>query len=232
MNTTNESLFSWDLFYNAPVVGIIRGLQADDIDQILPIYREAGLTTIEITMNTEGAEAIIHDALKHHHEGLNIGAGTVCTLDDLDKALAAGAQFIVTPVLNKKVIKACVKQGVPIFPGAFTPSEIYKAWTLGASMVKVYPATSVGPAYIKDVKAPLSQVKLMPTGGIDFENMAAYFKAGADGLGIGSHLFNKALINEKNWSGLATHFQQFVNRMHAALGKHPIGPQTASQKQE
>lgn len=211
--------FSWELFSQAPVVGIIRGLQPDDIDRILPIYRDAGLTTIEITMNTAGAASIIHQAAQLHSKGLNIGAGTVCTLDDLDRALDAGAQFIVTPVVSKKVIKACVKRGVPIFPGAFTPSEIYKAWTLGASMVKVYPATSLGPEYIKDVKAPLNQLRLMPTGGISLDNMAAYFKAGADGLGIGSHLFNKALIQAKDWTELRTHLQGFVARMQAAMGR-------------
>ncbi|GAB3021707.1 bifunctional 4-hydroxy-2-oxoglutarate aldolase/2-dehydro-3-deoxy-phosphogluconate aldolase [Spirosoma pulveris] len=212
----SQQPFSWELFSKAPVVGIIRGLQPDDIHHIMPVYREAGLTTIEVTMNTDFAEAIIQNAVKYHSEGLNIGAGTVCTLDDLDKALAAGAQFIVTPILDKKVIKACVKRGVPIFPGAFTPSEIYKAWSLGASMVKIYPATSLGPDYIKDLKAPLSQLKLMPTGGISLDNMAAYFSAGADGLGIGSHLFDKALIKQKDWEGLKKHLQDFVERMKKA----------------
>jgi 2-dehydro-3-deoxyphosphogluconate aldolase/(4S)-4-hydroxy-2-oxoglutarate aldolase len=212
----SQQSFSWPLFSKVPIVGIIRGLSPDDIHQILPVYREAGLTTIEVTMNTEGAEAIIQNAVKHHSEGLNIGAGTVCTLDDLDKALNAGAQFIVTPVLDKKVIKACVKRGVPIFPGAFTPSEIYKAWSLGASMVKIYPATSLGPDYVKDIKAPLDQLRLMPTGGISRDNMAAYFKAGADGLGIGSHLFDKNLVRHKNWDGLKVHLQDFVEHMHRA----------------
>lgn len=216
----SQQLFSWDLFSKAPVVGIIRGLQPDDITQILPAYLDAGLTTIEITMNTAGATSMIRNAVQHHAEGLNIGAGTVCTLDDLDRAVEAGAQFIVTPVISKKVIKACVKRGIPIFPGAFTPSEIYKAWDLGASMVKVYPATSLGPEYIKDVKAPLNQLRLMPTGGISLDNMAAYFNAGADGLGIGSHLFDKALIQAKNWDGLRAHLQDFVNQMRAVL-PHP-----------
>ncbi len=217
MSNISQSTFSWELFSKAPVVGIVRGLRPDDISQILPIYREAGLTTIEITMNTDGAESIIQDALTSNSEGLNIGAGTVCTLDDLDKALKAGAQFIVTPIVNKKVIKACVKRGIPIFPGAFTPSEIYTAWSLGASMVKIYPATSLGPDYVKDIKAPLNQLKLMPTGGISLDNMETYFKAGADGLGIGSHLFDKKLIKEKNWSGLKEHFQKFVERMNFAV---------------
>lgn len=112
----SQHTFSWELFSKAPIVGIIRGLSAEDIDHILPVYREAGLTTIEITMNTAGAATIIQNAIKYHNEGLNIGAGTVCTLDDLDQALDAGAQFIVTPIIDKKVIKTCVKRGVPIFP--------------------------------------------------------------------------------------------------------------------
>ncbi|GAB4006031.1 bifunctional 4-hydroxy-2-oxoglutarate aldolase/2-dehydro-3-deoxy-phosphogluconate aldolase [Spirosoma migulaei] len=208
-----QHAFSWELYLKAPLVGIIRGFPAEVVSQILPIYQEAGLTTIEITMNTVGVETMIQQAIETTTNGLNIGAGTVCTLEDLDRALEAGAQFIVTPIVNKKVIKACVKRNVPIFPGAFTPTEIYKAWSLGASMVKVYPATSLGPDYIKDIKAPMNQLKLIPTGGISLHNMAAYFKAGADGVGIGSHLFDKTLIQQQNWSGLKEHFQHFVNEM-------------------
>lgn len=213
MSSDSQHTFSWELFAKMPLVGIVRGLTFEEIDQILPLYRAAGLTTIEITMNTPDAEAIIKHALANPRNGLNIGAGTVCTEDDLGKALDAGAQFIVTPIISKKVIKICVKRGVPIFPGAFTPTEIYTAWSLGASMIKVYPATSLGPDYIKDVKAPLNDVKLMPTGGINLDNMAAYLKAGADGLGVGSQLFDKALIKQKDWPGLQAHFQEFVDKL-------------------
>jgi 2-dehydro-3-deoxyphosphogluconate aldolase/(4S)-4-hydroxy-2-oxoglutarate aldolase len=209
----SQPTFSWELFNQCPIVGIIRHLSADDVRQILPVYQDAGLTTIEVTMNTPDAENILQESRQHYSTGLNIGAGTVCSEDDLERALAAGAQFIVTPILNKKVIRACVKQGVPIFPGAFTPSEIYKAWTLGASMVKVFPTTALGPGYIKDIKAPLSQLKLMPTGGITLTNLRDFLNAGADGLGIGSHLFDKTLIAEKNWPGLKVHFQRFANML-------------------
>ncbi len=213
MSDQQPTPFSWELFDKAPIVGIVRGVSFNDVRQTVPHYRKAGLTTIEITMNTPDAEAIISHCLQHESNGLNIGAGTVCTLDDLDKALAAGAQFIVTPVLNKKVVKACVVKGVPVFPGAFTPTEIYAAWSLGASMVKVYPATSLGPDYIKDVKAPLNQIKLLPTGGINLSNMNAYFNAGADGLGVGSSLFDRTMIQQRNWTGLTDHFSEFVNRL-------------------
>ena len=209
----SKSTFSWELFQKAPIVGIIRNISLEDLIQILPVFREAGLTTIEITMNTPGAEEMIRYAVENEQSGLNIGAGTVCTKDDLSIALGAGAQFIVTPIINKKVIKSCVKKEVPIFPGAFTPTEIYNAWTMGASMVKIYPATSLGPEYIKDLKAPMNQLKLLPTGGVSLDNMAGFLKAGANGLGIGGQLFDKKLIQEKNWEGLKAHFQQYVGML-------------------
>lgn len=209
----SEPTFSWELFNKAPLVGIIRNISPDDVKKILPIYKEAGLTTIEITMNTPGAAEMIRLALETEGKGLNIGAGTVCTKDDLEIALEAGAQFIVTPIINKKVIKSCVKKNVPIFPGAFTPTEIYNAWTLGATMVKIYPATSLGPEYIKDLKAPMNQLKLLPTGGVGLENMAAFLKAGANGLGVGGQLFDKKLIQEQNWDGLKAHFLQFKSKL-------------------
>ncbi|MET7258587.1 bifunctional 4-hydroxy-2-oxoglutarate aldolase/2-dehydro-3-deoxy-phosphogluconate aldolase [Dyadobacter fermentans] len=209
----SERTFSWELFNKAPLVGIIRNVSPEDVKRILPIYREAGLTTVEITMNTPGATDMIRYALENEHYGLNIGAGTVCTKDDLDAALDAGAQFIVTPVLSKKVIKSCVKKGVPVFPGAYTPTEIFQAWSWGASMVKIYPATALGPGYIKDVKAPMNQLKLLPTGGVSLENMDAFLKAGANGLGIGGQLFDKKLIQDKDWDGLKAHFLQFAQKL-------------------
>lgn len=209
----SQGLFSWTLFAKAPLIGIVRNLSLAEVSAILPLYRDAGLTTIEITMNTPDAEAIIQYALHHHPDGLNVGAGTVCTMADLERALAAGAQFIVTPILNKRVIRSCVRRDIPIMPGAFTPSEIYEAWSLGASLVKVFPATSLGPAFISDLKAPLGQIKLLPTGGITLNNLTDFIRAGADGVGVGSQLFDRTLIGEQNWTGLRAHFQQFVDRL-------------------
>ena len=211
----SDSAFSWPLFNKIPIVGIIRHIPAAAVSQILPVYQAAGLTTVEITMNTPDAETMIRAARQQYPDTLNVGAGTVCSEADLALALAAGAQFIVTPVINKKVLKTCVKKGIPIFPGAFTPSEIYKAWSLGASMVKVFPTTQLGPGYIRDIKAPLNQIKLLPTGGITLQNMVDFLQAGASGFGIGSHLFDKQLIDEKNWDGLKNHFQHFIDRFQA-----------------
>ena len=212
-----QAVFSWELFKKVPIIGIVRNLPVDDVTHILPIYRDAGLTTIEITMNTAGAEDLIRHALEHTDQKLNIGAGTVCTEQDLERALAAGAQFIVTPIINEKVIQMCVAHKIPVFPGAFTPSEIYKAWSLGASMVKVFPAASLGSSYIKEVKAPLNDVKLVPTGGVSLANMSDFLKAGADGLGIGGQLFDNYLIGQKDWDGLKLHFRKFIKQLNAEI---------------
>jgi 2-dehydro-3-deoxyphosphogluconate aldolase/(4S)-4-hydroxy-2-oxoglutarate aldolase len=142
---------------------------------------------------------------------LNIGAGTVCNLKDLKVALSAGSQFIVTPIIDKKVIRKCVKEDIPIFPGAYTPTEIYKAWKWGASIVKVYPATSLEPKFIKDVKAPLNQIKLLPTGGINLENLSDFMRVGSEVLGVGGQLFDKQLIEKEDWDGLKRHFEDYVN---------------------
>jgi 2-dehydro-3-deoxyphosphogluconate aldolase/(4S)-4-hydroxy-2-oxoglutarate aldolase len=209
----HRPIFSWDLFNKMPVVGIIRGLSVDEIDFVLPIYKEAGFTTIEITLNTPEALSVIGSLANQYNGELNVGAGTVCTLDDLAAAVNAGANFIVTPIFKSEVVKKCVSMEVPIFPGAFSPTEIYEAWELGASMVKLYPASVVGPAYVSAVLAPLNKVKLMPTGGIHLSNMLAFMKAGATSLGIGSELFDKKIIQKRDSEAMLNHFQLFAQQM-------------------
>lgn len=209
----SKKKFSWEYFSKVPIVGIVRNLSLEQIQKILPIYVESGLTTIEITMNTPSAAEIIKYCVGHYSDQLNIGAGTVCNLKDLKEALSAGSQFIVTPIIDKKVIRKCVKEGVPIFPGAYTPTEIYKAWKWGASIVKVYPATSLEPKFIKDVKAPLNQIKLLPTGGIDLGNLSDFMQVGSEGLGIGGQLFDRQLIEKEDWAGLKLHFESYVNTL-------------------
>jgi len=209
----HRPIFSWDLFNKMPVVGIIRGLSIDEIDFVLPIYKQAGFTTIEITLNTPEALSVIGSLATQYNGELNVGAGTVCTLDDLAAAVNARANFIVTPIFKAEVVKKCVSMEVPIFPGAFSPTEIYEAWELGASMVKLYPASVVGPAYVSAILAPLNKVKLMPTGGIHLSNMLAFMKAGATSLGIGSELFDKKIIQKRDSEAMLNHFQLFAQQM-------------------
>ena len=131
--------FSWEAFNKIPVVGIMRNIPQAQVEMIVSQYYEAGFTTLEVTMNSEGAAKTISYLSEIYTDTLNVGAGTVLTLEDLDEALTAGANFIVTPIVNEDVIKICVARKVPVFPGAYTPTEIYKAWSMGAAMVKVFP---------------------------------------------------------------------------------------------
>ena len=209
----DRPIFSWELFDKMPIVGIIRNLTVADINFVLPIYKQAGFTTIEITLNTPEALSVISSLANQYNGELNVGAGTVCTLDDLTDAVNAGANFIVTPIFKAEVVKKCVSMEVPIFPGAFSPTEIYEAWELGASMIKLYPASVVGPAYVSAVLAPLNKVKLMPTGGIHLSNMLAFMKAGATSLGIGSELFDKKIIQKRDSEAMLNHFTLFAQQM-------------------
>jgi 2-dehydro-3-deoxyphosphogluconate aldolase / (4S)-4-hydroxy-2-oxoglutarate aldolase len=209
--------FSWDLFDRMPVIGIMRNIATEPAMELANLFQEAGLGTLEITMNSPGATNIISSLSRSMHGKLNIGAGTVCTLKDLDEAIDAGAQFIVTPILNREVIEKCVALGLPIFPGAYTPSEIYTAWSLGATMVKVFPATQLGPTYIKEVLAPLQQVKLMPTGGITLDNFISFFAAGAKAVAIGSSLFPPKLIAAEEWPSIKELFESYIQKYIATL---------------
>ncbi|MFY0652893.1 MAG: bifunctional 4-hydroxy-2-oxoglutarate aldolase/2-dehydro-3-deoxy-phosphogluconate aldolase [Cyclobacteriaceae bacterium] len=201
--------YSQQKFDEMPIVGIMRNLSSETVDRIVPIYQEAGLTNLEITMNSPNVSEVI-EKLSSDFPDLNIGAGTVCNTKDLDKALAAGASFIVTPIMDLEVMRYCLDNEVPIFPGAFTPLEIYTAWKQGASAVKIFPATQLGPVYVKDVLAPLNDIKLLPTGGVSIDNIQDFMKAGAVGAGMGSTLFDKELIAAANFDGLLKHFQNMV----------------------
>ncbi|MEQ9581721.1 MAG: bifunctional 4-hydroxy-2-oxoglutarate aldolase/2-dehydro-3-deoxy-phosphogluconate aldolase [Arenibacter sp.] len=201
----NKESFSWELYKRAPIVGIVRGVSIDVMRDIAKAYLLAGLHTIEITMNTPGAAHMI-SMLRNEFQQLNVGAGTVCNMQDYKKAVAAGAQFIVTPIIDEGVIKTAVAQEIPIFPGAYSPTEIYRAWSLGASAVKIFPASQLGVQFIRDIAAPLNNIKLLPTGGVSIDNIKSFFEAGVVGVGMGSSLFNKKLIQEMDIEGLAEHF--------------------------
>jgi 2-dehydro-3-deoxyphosphogluconate aldolase/(4S)-4-hydroxy-2-oxoglutarate aldolase len=202
--------FSTKLFQQLPIVGILRGLPAEKLRPVVETVIVGGLTNLEITMNTPGAADQIRSALDIAGSSLNIGAGTVTSLQLLDEALAAGAGFVVTPTLVPAVIERCVQLKVPVFPGAFSPTEIQQAWEMGATMVKIFPADAFGPGYLRSLKAPLPHLKLMPTGGVDVTTLAAYAQAGADAFGVGSPLFRAERIAANDWEWLRNQCRAFA----------------------
>jgi len=211
-------VFSKEKFNEAPVVGILRGYSVDDTKEIAGVYYEAGFTTLEITMNSGEAGRSIAAVSEKFEGKLNVGAGTVTTMDRLREALEMGARFVVTPTVEEEIITYCVEKKIPVFPGAFTPTEISYAWSLGAAMVKVFPSDILGPAYIKAVLGPLDEVKLMPTGGVDPGNMMDYWKAGARAFGMGGCLFDKELIKIKDWNSLRRNLKEVRRKLSLITG--------------
>ncbi|WP_018627097.1 bifunctional 4-hydroxy-2-oxoglutarate aldolase/2-dehydro-3-deoxy-phosphogluconate aldolase [Niabella aurantiaca] len=213
MDKPGSTNFSWSLFTSMPVMGIMRNIEAAKVAAILPHYHKEGLTCVEITMNTGNWKDSLKLARDRFGGKLNIGIGTVCSEKDLEMALTAGAQFIVTPITHSPVIEQCKRLGIPIFAGAYTPTEIYTAWKSGATMVKVFPAVGNSMAYIKAIKAPFPEIKLLPTGGIDLQNCIDFMQAGADGVGVGSGLFPAKYINNGDWEALSDHFKAFAEKI-------------------
>lgn len=193
-----------------PIVGILRGFSTAQVREIVRACLRGGLRNLEITMGSPHTPDQIRLARDIAGDEMSVGAGTVLNLELLEKALAAGATFIVTPIVNVDVINECTRRKIPVFPGAYTPTEILNAWELGATMVKVFPAETLGPGYIKAIKAPLPQVKLMPTGGVDLKTISAYKRAGADGFGIGGPLFDRERVEAGDWAWVETQCRAFV----------------------
>lgn len=155
---------------------------------------EGGVAAAEVTFTTPGAIEAIRAAKAAAGAGAVVGAGTVLDPETARAAILAGAEFIVAPNLNIEVITMCRRYGVPVMPGAFTPTEIVAAWEAGADVVKVFPAEVGGPAYFKAIRAPLPQIRLMPTGGVDLNSALDFLEAGACCLGVGGSLVDAKAI--------------------------------------
>jgi len=147
------------------VVAIIRMPDPAALRAVVDALAEGGVRALEVTMTVPRAVELIAEIAPTLPSDFLFGAGTLLDADTVHRAVDAGAQFIVSPVFKPEVVKAAHQDGVPVMPGCFTPTEILGAWEMGADIIKVFPATSVGPGYLKDIRGPLPQIKMMPTGG-------------------------------------------------------------------
>ncbi|MGX9977209.1 bifunctional 4-hydroxy-2-oxoglutarate aldolase/2-dehydro-3-deoxy-phosphogluconate aldolase [Staphylococcus gallinarum] len=182
-----------DLIKEHKIISIIRGYDTEDTLKIVEQLYEAGIKLVEVTLNSPEALKSISDLNEIYGEAMYIGAGTVLNVEDCQQAINAGAKFIISPDTNKEVI-TCTKNNHKIsIPGALTPSEITFAMNTGADIVKVFPISEMGAGYIKDILAPLNEVDLLPTGGINLENIKQYIDVGAIGVGVSSAIVKNNL---------------------------------------
>ncbi len=198
------------------VVAVVRLDSGDQLIKVAEALKAGGVTAIEFTVPTPGALDMIKQASAYFGDEVIMGAGTVLDAETARAAILSGAQFIVTPALNLKTIQLCRRYGKPVIPGGLTPTEILTAWEAGADMVKVFPADSMGPAYLKAVLAPLPQVRLAPTGGISADNAAEYLKAGATALGVGGKLVDKKAVARGDFAALTAEAQRLMQAVQQA----------------
>lgn len=189
---------------DARIIAVVRLENYDQAVAVTEALLAGGISAIEFTLTGAGAAEAITATREAVGDAAQIGVGSVLTPDAAETAIAAGAQFVVTPVVRPSVIAACRAHGVPALSGALTPTEILSAHEAGADMIKIFPARAVGPQYLRDVLAPLPGLRLVPTGGIDAGNARSYLDAGAVAVGIGGSLISAAAVANGDWSQITT----------------------------
>lgn len=198
------------------IVAIFRGVSGEGADRGAEALIRGGIKVLEVTMNTEGALQSLAGWRKKYEGQAYLGAGTVLDLEMAKQAIGAGAQFLISPNLDEEVVRYGVEQGIDVFPGVMTPTEIVRAWKAGARAVKLFPMATLGIQYLKDVRAPLDQIPMIVTGGVNLNNIADFIAAGVAGVGLGSNLVEKKLIAEGKYDELEANARKYVEAVAAA----------------
>lgn len=206
-------------FEGSGVVAIVRLDDYAAAVEMAGAIAEGGVEAIEFTYTNPRAGEAIAQVKRQLAGRVLVGAGTVLDPETARAAMLQGADFIVTPTLNVETIRICRRYRVPTIIGAFTPTEILTAWEAGADYVKVFPASAVGPRYLKDVRGPLPQVRLIPTGGVDLNNAGDFIRAGASAIAVGSNLVDGKLVAACDWATLRERATQFVEAVQGARGQ-------------
>ena len=205
------------------LIGIIRMKQYEHPVEIMQALVEGGFKVLEFTLSGAGALQAISAARAASTQSVCIGAGTVLSPSAVADAFSAGAEFIVTPVVNLKVIEACQQYGLPIICGAFTPTEIMSAVEAGAELIKLFPARLGGPQYVRDLLAPMPDLRLVPTGGVNAENAGDYLKAGAAAVAIGGNLLPPDLVFKQLYSEITARAKNCVQAVNEVKGNTLVG---------
>jgi 2-dehydro-3-deoxyphosphogluconate aldolase / (4S)-4-hydroxy-2-oxoglutarate aldolase len=198
------------------IVAVIRIKDPERLQGVVDAIAEGGIHAMEVTMTVPGAIELIAGLAPRMPPGFLLGAGTVTDADTARRVIDAGAQFIVSPVFRRQVLTVCRERGVASMPGCFSPTEILDAWEEGADIVKVFPASVLGPAFFRDLRGPLPHVKVMPTGGVTLDNAGEWLRAGAVAGGVGAALLEAKAVAEGDWRKLTANAERIVASVRTA----------------
>jgi len=203
------------------VIPVIRAQSADEAASAIAAIQQGGISVLEITMTVPGAIELIREVTRRATDAL-VGAGTVLDPENALACIDAGARFVVSPALNLATIAACREAGIAVLPGALTPTEVLTAWNAGADFVKVFPANALGgPSYLKSLKAPLPQVKLVPTGGVNLQTAKDFIRAGASALGVGADLVDLQALRRGDAELVTERARKFLSLVAEARAEGP-----------
>jgi len=199
------------------VVPIIRVESAEQALRVAEALKAGGVYSIEVTMTVPGALRVLEELAAAYGDEIALGAGTVLDAETARACILAGAEFIVSPITDDRVIEVCKRYSKIVCPGALTPTEVVHAWERGADIVKIFPCDNVGgPAYIKALKGPLPQVEMMPTGGVTVDTAGEFIKAGATVVAAGSALVKGEWVKEGNYEAITANAQRFIEAVRTA----------------
>jgi 2-dehydro-3-deoxyphosphogluconate aldolase/(4S)-4-hydroxy-2-oxoglutarate aldolase len=199
------------------VVAVMRGAEPDTAIEVAAALRDGGVTAFEITAENPDAMALIDELSASFDESEAIvGAGTVLDSETARTAIGSGAEFVVGPTFDPGVVETCNRYGVPVAPGVLTPTEAVTAYEAGADIAKVFPASSMGPGHLSSIAGPLPQIPLMPTGGIDIDNVADYIEAGAAVVGAGSAIMDQSAIDAGDFESITETAREFTRTIEEA----------------
>lgn len=198
------------------IVAIVRSPHAVPVAAVVEALVAGGVTALEVTLTTPDALAAIAEARRLGGDRALVGVGTVLDAGACREAMAAGAQFIVSPICRTDLVTVAHGEGRPVMLGAYTPTEAQRAHEAGADFVKLFPADGLGPAYIKGLRGPLPHLRIVPTGGVDLNTVAGFIQAGCVAVGVGSSLISGRILKEQNWAELTRVASAFLQAVRAA----------------
>jgi 2-dehydro-3-deoxyphosphogluconate aldolase / (4S)-4-hydroxy-2-oxoglutarate aldolase len=198
------------------VVAVIRLKDPATLRAVVDAIALGGVRVLEVTMTVPGAVGLIRELAATLPDGFLLGAGTVTDAATAAAVIDAGASFVVSPVFKPEIVAACHQRDIAVMPGCFSPTEIIAAYESGAEIVKLFPATALGPQFIRDVRGPLPHVKLMPTGGVTLENAGDWIRAGAVAVGLGSALVDAGAVEDGRWDVITANARRVAAAVAAA----------------